>query len=390
MKEFAASVVKEFRHIFRDRRTILIAMVMPVVQIILFGFAVSTEVNDVRVVFCGDLSDAEVRRAVDRIDQNKYLRIVGRLDRPAEAEEMFRKNGADVAVCFERNYGSRMVASGHAGVRIIGDGSDPNTAQMIASYLKGVLQSEQSDVSVALAGDPRSSMTPVVQLMYNPAMKSSYNFVPGVMGLILMLICSMMTAVSIVREKETGTLELLLVSPVKPLWIIVSKMIPYLVLSAANFVSILLLSHYVMEVPVNGSLLLLSLAALIFVVTSLALGLLISVISSSQRTALLICGMGLTMPTMIFSGIIFPCESMPVILQWFSDIIPAKWFIIIVKKVMIQGDGLASVINELSSRHGGHPAGGEYKKFPDEAAVTSGEEVVRTGFRTGLQEEPQN
>ena len=348
MKEFAASVVKEFRHIFRDRRTILIAMVMPVVQIILFGFAVSTEVNDVRVVFCGDLSDAEVRRAVDRIDQNKYLRIVGRLDRPAEAEEMFRKNGADVAVCFERNYGSRMVASGHAGVRIIGDGSDPNTAQMIASYLKGVLQSEQSDVSVALAGDPRSSMTPVVQLMYNPAMKSSYNFVPGVMGLILMLICSMMTAVSIVREKETGTLELLLVSPVKPLWIIVSKMIPYLVLSAANFVSILLLSHYVMEVPVNGSLLLLSLAALIFVVTSLALGLLISVISSSQRTALLICGMGLTMPTMIFSGIIFPCESMPVILQWFSDIIPAKWFIIIVKKVMIQGDGLASVVNELS------------------------------------------
>ena len=347
MKEFAASVIKEFRHIFRDRRTILIAMVMPVVQIILFGFAVSTEVNDVRVVFCGDLSDPAVRSAVDRIDNNRYLRITGRLYNPAEIASVFRRNEADAAVCFDRDFGSSLV-SGRASARIIGDGSDPNTAQMITSYIRGVLQAEQTDFSVSFAGEQQMSMTPVVQLMYNPAMKSSYNFVPGVMGLILMLICSMMTAVSIVREKETGTLELLLVSPVKPLWIIVSKMIPYLALSAVNFTSILLLAHYVMEVPVNGSLLLLSVAALVFMVTSLGLGLLISVISPNQRTALLICGMGLTMPVMIFSGIIFPCESMPAVLQWFSDIIPAKWFIIIVKKVMIQGDGLASVSGELA------------------------------------------
>ena len=191
-------------------------------------------------------------------------------------------------------------------------------------------------------------MTPSVQLMYNPAMKSSYNFVPGVMGLILMLICSMMTAVSIVKEKETGTLELLLVSPVRPLWVILSKLMPYLLLSAGNFASILMLSRYVMEVPINGSLALLSLVALIFVVTSLAMGILVSVISSSQRTAMLICGMGLTMPTMIFSGIIFPCESMPLVLQWFSDIIPAKWFIIMAKKIMIQGAGFASIIKELT------------------------------------------
>ena len=348
MKEFAASAVKEFRHIFRDRRTILIAMVMPVVQIFLFGFAVSTEVNDARIAFCGDMSDPEVRKTVDRIDQNKYLSIVGRIDRPSDAEDLFRKNRADAAVCFAQDYGSDLISSGRTGAEIICDGSDPNTARMIASYLAGVISSEQTDIGISMAGEKKVSMTPVVQLMYNPAMKSSYNFVPGVMGLILMLICSMMTAVSIVREKETGTLELLLVSPVRPLWIVISKMMPYLALSAVNFASILLLSHYVMEVPVNGSLLLLSFAALVFVVSSLALGLLISVISSSQRTALLICGMGLTMPTMIFSGIIFPCESMPQILQWVSDIIPAKWFIIIVKKVMIQGDGMASVIKELS------------------------------------------
>ena len=347
MKEFVASVIKEFRHIFRDKRTILIAMVMPVVQIILFGFAVSTEVNDVRVVVCGDLSDPSVRQTTDRIDNNRYLRVTGLLSSPEEITDVFRRGSADAAVCFGQNFGSDIIASGRASVRIIGDGSDPNTAQMITNYIRGVIQAEQTDIDVSLAGERKASMTPVVQLMYNPAMKSSYNFVPGVMGLILMLICSMMTAVSIVREKETGTLELLLVSPVRPLWIIVSKMIPYLVLSAVNFATILLLSHYVMEVPVNGSLLLLCAAALIFVITSLALGLLISVISPNQRTALLISGMGLTMPTMIFSGIIFPCESMPAALQWFSDIIPAKWFIIIVKKVMIQGDGIAAAAKEL-------------------------------------------
>lgn len=350
MKEFTASVVKEFRHIFRDRRTILIAMVMPVVQIILFGFAVSTEVNDVRVAVCGDLADPAVRNLVDRIDNNRYLSVSGSLSSPSEITGVFRRNEADAAVCFGRNFGENLAPSGRAQVRIIGDGSDPNTAQMITGYLKGVIQSEQTDAEVAFAGEGerKASMSPVVQLMYNPAMKSSYNFVPGVMGLILMLICTMMTSVSIVREKETGTLELLLVSPVKPLWIILSKMIPYLVLSAVNFATIVLLSHYVMEVPINGSLLLLCFAALVFVVTSLALGLLISVISPNQRTALLICGMGLTMPTMIFSGIIFPCESMPEVLQWFSDIIPAKWFIIIVKKVMIQGTGLVSAAKEMT------------------------------------------
>lgn len=346
MKEFRASVKKEFLHIFRDKRTILIVMIMPVVQIILFGFAVSTEVNNARVAVCGDMSDPQIRRATERMDENKYLEITTILSSPGEITDLFRKNGADAAVCFSRNFGSR-IPDGRASVRIIGDGSDPNTARMITSYISGVLQDTAADIDISVSGEKQSSMAPVVQLMYNPAMKSSYNFVPGVMGLILMLICSMMTAVSIVREKETGTLELLLVSPVRPLWVIMSKLIPYLLLSAFNFATILLLSHYVMEVPVNGSLALLSLAATLFVIASLAIGLLVSVISSSQRTAMLICGMGLTMPTMIFSGIIFPCESMPLALQWFSDIIPAKWFIILVKKIMIQGDGFTAILKEL-------------------------------------------
>ena len=346
MKEFWASVKKEFLHIFRDRRTILIVMIMPVIQIILFGFAVSTEVNNARVAVCGDMSDPQIRRAVERMDENRYIEITEMISVPGEIDGLFRRNEADAAVCFSRDFGSR-IPDGRASTRIIGDGSDPNTARMITSYISGVLQDAAADMEISISGERQASMTPVVQLMYNPAMKSSYNFVPGVMGLILMLICSMMTAVSIVREKETGTLELLLVSPVRPLWVILSKLIPYLLLSAFNFTTILLLAHYVMEVPVNGSLALLSLAAALFVMASLAIGLLVSVISSSQRTAMLICGMGLTMPTMIFSGIIFPCESMPLVLQWFSDIIPAKWFIILVKKIMIQGDGFGPVMKEM-------------------------------------------
>ena len=184
--------------------------------------------------------------------------------------------------------------------------------------------------------------------MYNPGMLSSYNFVPGVMGLILMLICSMMTAVSIVKEKESGTIELLLVSPLKPSLIIISKMVPYFVLSTVNLATILLLSRFVMDVPIRGSLPLLSVVSLTFIITSLSIGLLISVIASTQKTALLICGMGLTMPTMIFSGIIFPCESMPAILRCFSDIIPAKWYIIMMKKIMIEGAGFEYMIKEYA------------------------------------------
>ena len=347
MKEFFAFIKKEFLHIFRDKRTILIVMIMPIVQIILFGFAISTEVNNVRVAIVGDTTDPEVRKVIDRIDNNKYLTVTEILSNTNEISPKFQRNEADVAVCFSRNFDSELHSGGKASIRIIGDGSDPNTAQMITSYVSGAIQDEQDDITIDYAGEQKTSMSPVVQLMYNPAMKSSYNFVPGVMGLILMLICSMMTAISIVKEKETGTMELLLVSPVKPLWIIISKAMPYLVLSIANFVSILLLSHYVMEVPINGSLFLLSGVALLFVIASLAIGLLISVIASNQRTALLISGMGLTMPTMIFSGIIFPCESMPVILQYVSDLLPAKWFIMMAKKVMIQGVGLDFVLTEF-------------------------------------------
>lgn len=337
MKEIAAFIKKEFLHIFRDVRTIMIVLVLPVVQILLFGFAVSTEVNNAVVDILGDANDPQVRMIVQRIDNNPYLETGAYLSTEAEMDARLRKGKSKAVVCFERNFNQKSEKDGNAAIKVICDGSDPNTAQMVGNYIQGVVNEDiDSGASVQ-----------AVQMMYNPAMNSSYNFVPGVMGLILMLICSMMTAVSIVREKEFGTLELVLVSPVKPFWIIISKLIPYLVLFVVNFASIILLARFVMGVPIRGSLALVSVSSLLFVGASLGLGLLISTISRTQQTAMLLCGMGLTMPTMMLAGIIFPCESMPVALQLISDIIPAKWYIIIIKRIMIQGAGFAAIAKEF-------------------------------------------
>lgn len=337
MKEIAAFIKKEFLHIFRDVRTMMIVLVLPVVQILLFGFAVSTEVNNAVVDILGDANDPQVRMIVQRIDNNPYLETGAYLSTEAEMDARLRKGKSKAVVCFERNFNQKSEKDGNAAIKVICDGSDPNTAQMVGNYIQGVVNEDiDSGTSVQ-----------AVQMMYNPAMNSSYNFVPGVMGLILMLICSMMTAVSIVREKEFGTLELVLVSPVKPFWIIISKLIPYLVLSVVNFASIILLARFIMGVPIRGSLALVSVSSLLFVGASLGLGLLISTISRTQQTAMLLCGMGLTMPTMMLAGIIFPCESMPVALQLISDIIPAKWYIIIIKRIMIQGAGFAAIAKEF-------------------------------------------
>ena len=337
MKEIFAFIHKEFLHIFRDVRTILIVLVMPIVQILLFGFAVSTEVRNATVDVVGDPADVSIQELVAQLDNNSSLSLGQFSTSPAGADSRLRKGKAKAVVFFDRDYDYDNVALGGASVRVVCDGSDPNTAQMVGNYVKSVL----------LDGHSVSLPSPSVKLVYNPSMNSSYNFVPGVMGLILMLICSMMTAVSIVREKEFGTMELVLVSPLRPAWIIISKLIPYLVISIFNYITILLLARFVMGVPMQGSFLLLSLSSLIFVGTSLGLGLLISTITSTQQTALLICGMGLTMPTMMFAGIIFPCESMPFALQLLSDIIPAKWYIVIAKKIMIQGAGFSSVAPEF-------------------------------------------
>lgn len=344
MKQFFAFVRKEFYHIFRDRRTMLILLGMPVVQIILFGFAISTEVKNVRVVVLDLSNDVMTRRIVDRIGASEYFRMERMIHSPEELEAIFREGDADLAIVFSTRFADG-IYSGDSQIQLVADATDPNMATTRTNYAAGIIASVQQEMLPP--GVSVGTIVPDVKLLYNPQMKSTYNFVPGVMGLILMLICAMMTSISIVREKETGTMEILLVSPVKPLFVILSKAVPYFVLSFINLVTILLLSVYVLHVPVAGSLFWLITVSLLFIFVSLALGLLISSVTRTQVAAMLASGLILMMPTMILSGMIFPIESMPLVLQIISDILPARWYIQAVRKLMIEGVDITLVLKEV-------------------------------------------
>ena len=321
MKQFIAFVRKEFFHIFRDRRTMLILLGMPVVQIILFGFAISTEVKNVRVAVLDPNNDVMTRHIVDRINASEYFMVTRLLHSPQEVEKAFREGDTDLAIVFGTQFADRLYA-GDAEIQLITDATDPNMATTQVNYATGIIASVQQEMMPAGVSVP--TIVPDVKLLYNPQMKSTYNFVPGVMGLILMLICAMMTSISIVREKETGTMEILLVSPVRPLFVILSKAVPYFVLSFINLITILL-----------------------FIFVSLALGLLISSVTRTQVAAMLASGLILMMPTMILSGMIFPIESMPLVLQVISDVLPARWYIQAVRKLMIEGVDVAFVVKEI-------------------------------------------
>ena len=337
MRQFIAFIKKEFYHIFRDRRTMLILLGMPVVQIILFGFAISTEVKNVRLAVLDPSNDVVTRKIIDCLDASEYFTVTARFHSPQDMEAAFLKNEVDMAIVFSERFADDLY-TGDARVQLIVDATDPNMSTSQVNYATGIVSMVGQEMIPPNMSAAR--LTPDIKLLYNPQMKSAYNFVPGVMGLILMLICAMMTSISIVREKETGTMEVLLVSPVKPLFIILAKAVPYFVLSFVNLITILLLSVFVLDVPVVGSLFWL-------ITVSLALGLLISSVTRTQVAAMLVSGLMLMMPTMLLSGMIFPIESMPVILQWISDILPARWYIQAVRKLMIEGVPVALVYKEI-------------------------------------------
>ena len=334
MREFGAFVKKEFYHILRDKRTMLIVLVMPVVLIILFGFALSTEVRNVNIAILSPSSDPTVRQIAERLDASEYFTVTQWLDRPEEIDEVMKSGEVQLVVAFGQNFSGGMLSPDGSQMQLIVDASDANMAQSYTSYASGIIAAFGNEMA---SGGTESGILTQVQFLYNPQMKSAYNFVPGIMGLIMMLICAMMTSISIVREKETGTMEVLLVSPVRPIYIVVSKMVPYFVLSCINLATILLLSVFVLGVPVAGSLAALWLVSLIYIIANLSLGLLISTMAQQQVIALMFSGLLLMMPTMLLSGMVFQIESMPWPLRGISCILPARWYITAVRKLMIQG-----------------------------------------------------
>lgn len=344
MKQFLAFVEKEFYHIFRDRKTMLILLVMPVVQILLFGFAITTEVRDSRVVIFDPSKDNITEVIKEKFAASPYFTVYKEVGSYNEIEDLFKQGKLDMAILFSESFANNMGESGDAAVQLIVDGTDPNYASILNDYANAILLSYQQELMEQQMVP--FQVVPDVKMLYNPQLKSAYNFVPGVMGMILILICSMMTSVAIVREKEMGTMEVLLSSPLKPIYIILSKMVPYLLLSIVNLITILLLSVFVLGVPVAGSLFWLIVISLLFIFTGLALGLFISTVVDTQMAAMLVSGMGLMAPVVLLSGMIFPVESMPKLIQWISAAVPARWYIDAMRKLLIQGVSVRFVLKE--------------------------------------------
>lgn len=336
MHTFISFVTKETRHILRDPRTVMILFGMPLVMMLLFGFAISTDIKNVRTIVVMSSADNATQRIADRLDASEYFTVTDRAATPAEAERAIRGRQADMAIVFAPDFAAHRY-DGRAAVQIIADAADPNTAIMQASY---------SAQTIAGA----TGMAPAVntKMLYNPQTRSSFNFVPGIMGMLLMLICAMMTSVSIVREKERGTMEVLLVSPVRPIMIIMAKAVPYLALSVLILISILILAAAVLHVPVAGSLFWIFAVSMLYILLALSLGLLISVVARTQLVAMLASAMMLLLPSILLSGMIYPIESMPTVLQYISCAIPARWYISAIRKLMIMGVEAPMVARETA------------------------------------------
>ena len=330
MNPFFSFVIKETKHILRDKRTMLMLFGMPIVMMLLFGFAVTNDVRNVRIIVVMSNADNGTQQVADRLAASEYFTLTKVVATPNEAEKAIRDQKADIAIVFSQDFVSRK-----SGYQLIVDGADPNMAQQWTTYANAVINNTEAKAVNT-------------KLLYNPQMKSTYNFVPAIMGTLLMLVCAMMTSISIVREKEKGTMEVLLVSPTKPLMIIVAKLVPYLVLAFTILSIILLMSSFVLGVPIKGSLFWIYVVSTIYILLALSLGILVSTIAETQLVALLISAMLLMMPVIMLSGMMFPIESMPKILQYISAIIPTRYYISAMRKLMIMGVGIEEVYFEVS------------------------------------------
>lgn len=344
MKRFIGFVKKEFYHIFRDKRSLFILFGMPIAQILLFGFAITNEINNVDIAILDHSKDATTKEIINKISASHYFSINQIIEKESDIEPIFKKGKVKAVLSFEEDFSKKLITQNHSNIQVITDATDPNTANTISNYVNAILQiylKEQNKNNTSAY-----QIIAQTRMVYNPELKSVYMFVPGVMTMILMLVSAMMTSISITREKELGTMEILLVSPIKPFQVVIGKVFPYIFLSIINAITIILLSLFIFKMPIQGSLFLLGLESVLFIITSLALGILISTISATQQTAMMISLMGLMLPVILLSGFIFPITSMPVPMQIISNIIPAKWFIIIIKGIMLKGVGLQFIWKE--------------------------------------------
>ncbi len=336
---FFSFVKKELLHILRDKRTLLILFGIPIAQVVLFGFAITNDLNNAPISILDRAHDQGSREITERLLSSGYFTLLDNLDHPPDIEAAFRKGKAKLIIEYGPDFYQQLMKGRGLNLFLAADASDPNMANLLVNYASAIINKYILEKLPAMANQRR--IQPEVKMYFNPSMKSVFMFVPGVMSVILMLVSAMMTSISIAREKEQGTMEVLMVSPVKPVQIILAKVFPYLLLSLVNAASIVALAYFVFGMPVQGSLFLLGLEVMLFILTSLGLGILISTLVSTQQTAMMISLIALMLPTIILSGFIFPIENMPRLLQILTYIIPARWFLVIIKDIMLKGVGIA-------------------------------------------------
>lgn len=341
MRQFKGFIIKEFYHIFRDYRTLLILFGMPIAQLLLFGYALTNDIKDAEIAILDHSKDEVTQKLTNKILSSGYFRLAENLDSENQIENAFRKGSIKMVLIYEPEFAANIQRRGTAGLQVLADASDPNIARILTSYITGIVTDFQSGIT---QNQPMPvTIAPQVRMMYNEEMKSVFMFVPGVITVLLMLISAMMTSISIAREKEMGTMEVLLVSPLRPIQIVIGKVIPYVILAFVIAIVILVLGNVVFGVPIRGSIVLLLLFSIIYIVLSLSLGVLISSLVDTQQVAMLISLAGLLLPTILLSGFIFPIENMPWLLQWIANIIPAKWFIIMLRGVMLKPVGIETL-----------------------------------------------
>ncbi len=344
MKRLLAFIRKEFYHVFRDRRTLLILFGLPIAQIVLFGFALSNEVKNIGIAMQDNSHDIHTENIIRKIQSSSYFNVEAPILNYNDIENRFKSGTIKCAVIFPANFGSDLQRIGGAKIQVIADASDPNTATIVTNYLNAIVNDYQQQLNPTVKLNYQ--IIPELRQLYNEEQNGSLNFIPGVIALIFMIVSTALTSVSVVREKELGTMEILLVSPFQPIMVLIAKAIPYLVLSLINFMLIMFLSVYLLNVEIKGSFLLLFAESILFIITCLSLGLLISNVTDSQQTAMLISMMGMMLPTLILTGFMFPLENMPWIFRVVSHIVPSRYYYSIVKAVMLKGLGFQFVWKE--------------------------------------------
>lgn len=338
MDQLLGFIKKEFTHIFRDTRTMVILFGIPIIQLMLFGYVVTTEIKDARIAVLDHSNDNVTREITNKILSSGYFKLEANLHQENEIEPIFKKGDVKQVIVFERDFAQKLEREGKAAVQVIADASDPNTAQMLYNYTNGIVQDyiKKKFAGFTIPVQIKSE----VRMLYNENMVGAFMYVPGTMALILMLISAMMTSITIAREKEMGTMEILLVSPLKAPHIVFGKVAPYLLLSLIDAFVVVFLGNTVFGVPIRGSFVLLAFLVVLYISMALSLGILISTVANSQQVAMFISGFALMLPTILLSGFIFPIENMPVPLQVLSNIMPPRWFIDAIKQVMLKGNGL--------------------------------------------------